>query len=195
MAYHPFGGKQTVRCVRRSKVCLVSPLWRRILRLNSAFRLHHCLPEPPPTSFGFPLSHLTFMAPQTGPNNPGLESRRRRGCRSQYLPLRSEDASEMQCRWIGCGIQLAYNQQAISRHVNMTHRGKSFPVICQWERPDGGVCGTIMQPNHLRRHILDIHTTLMVAWCELCGESQRRDVMSRHKKTCERRNRQAARVE
>lgn len=93
----------------------------------------------------------------------------------------------IQCKWIGCGVQLAYNQQAISWHVNTVHRGTSFPLICQWERPGGGVCGTIMQPNHLRRHTLDIHTTLMVALCELCGEAQRKDVMSRHKKTCERR--------
>ena len=60
-------------------------------------------------------------------------------------------------------------------------------MFCQWEKSGGGICGASMQPNHLRRHTLDIHTDLMIAWCEWCGEAQRRDVMSRHKKSCERR--------
>lgn len=164
--------------------------WRRNICFNNTFRLHHCLPEPP-TTLVFPQSHLTFMTPQTGPTDPAPETRRRRGCRSLYLPLRLEDPSKIRCRWTGCGVQIPYNQQAISWHVNKTHRASSFPIICQWEKPDGSLCGTIMQPNHLRRHTLDIHTTLMVAWCELCGETQRKDVMSRHKKICERRNRRA----
>jgi hypothetical protein len=56
------------------------------------------------------------------------------------------------------------------------------------------MCGAIMRPNHLRRHTLDIHTTLMVVWCEWCGEAQRRDVMSRHKKSCKRRGGQIVQV-
>ena len=133
---------------------------------------------------------ITFMAPQTGPTapiHPGSESRRRRGFRSQYPPPPPEGAPQIRCGWIGCGVQLAYNQKTISKHVNTTHKGRSREMICQWEKPGGGLCGASMQPNHLRRHTLDIHTALMIAWCEWCGEAQRRDVMSRHKKSCERR--------
>ena len=165
--------------LRRQNVCL-----------NHACRLHYHLQEPPTTSFVSLHSHILFMVPQTGPTAPidlAPEPRRRRGCRSQQVPPPPEAASQIRCRWTGCGVQVAYNQQAVSRHVNTAHKGKSLPVICQWERSGGGVCGAIMQPNHLRRHTLDIHTALMIAWCEWCGEAQRRDVMSRHKKSCERR--------
>jgi len=136
-----------------------------------------------------PNPPVTFMVPQTGPTppaHPRSEMRRRRGFRSQHpLPL-PEDTTQIQCGWVGCGVQIPYNQRAISRHVSTAHK-KSQEMICQWEKPDGGVCGTSMQSNHLRRHTLDIHTTLMIAWCEWCGEAQRRDVMSRHRKSCERR--------
>ena len=60
-------------------------------------------------------------------------------------------------------------------------------MVCQWGEPGGDVCGASMQSDYLRKHTLDIHTTLMIAWCEWCGEAQRRDVMSRHKKSCGRR--------
>ena len=133
---------------------------------------------------------VTFMVPQTGPtppNNLASEPRRRRGFRSQHPLPSPEDASQIQCEWAGCGVQLAYNQKAISRHVNMAHKGRSVPLICHWEKSGGGICGASMQPNHLRRHTLDIHTALMIAWCDWCGEAQRKDVMSRHKKSCERR--------
>ena len=165
--------------VRRLKICL-----------SHARRPHHYLEEPPTTSTVSPHSHVTFMIPQTGPTPPvelAPESRRRRGCRSQILPPPPEAASQIRCKWTGCGVQVAYNQTAISRHINAAHKGKSLPVICGWERSSGGICGAIMQPNHLRRHTLDLHTALMIAWCDLCGEAQRKDVMSRHKKSCERR--------
>lgn len=101
--------------------------------------------------------------------------------------LPTEGSSQIQCGWTGCGVQLAYDEGVISNHINKIHKERSHVAICQWESPGGGVCGKSMHGNHLRRHVLDIHTTLIVAWCERCGEQQRKDVMSRHKKTCEQR--------
>jgi len=181
-----FGGNHAVLC---PEVCFGFPLIRiQDLHLIHVHRPHHHLQEPshvPPVS---PNALVTFMIPQTGPTSPThLETRRPRGFRSQIPPPPPEDAPQIRCGWIRCGVQLAYNEQAISQHVNAAHKKRLRRLICQWEKPSGGICGASMKPNHIRRHTLDIHTALMIAWCEWCGEAQRRDVMSRHKKTCERR--------
>ena len=161
--------------------------WRQDFRLIRVHRPRRCFQEPSTSPL---VSPLTFMDPQTGPKPPANlapEPRRRRGLRSQYFLPPPEDAPQIRCGWTGCGVQLAYNQRAISCHVNGVHKERSLPLICQWEKSGGGICGASMQPNHLRRHTLDIHTGLMIARCEWCGEAQRKDVMSRHKKSCERR--------
>ena len=148
----------------------------------------HCLREPTTVSPVSPHALITFMVPQTGTTPPiYLKSRRHRGHRSHHPLLIPGDAPQIRCGWIGCGIRLDYNQQAISHHVNAVHKRGSQEMICEWEEPGGGICGASMQPNNLRKHTLDIHTTLMIAWCEWCGGAQRRDVMPRHKKFCERR--------
>ena len=157
------------------------------IHLIHVHRSCHSLQEPSTDSPVSPNTPITFMDPQTGPtppNFPAPESRRRRGFRSQHPPPPPEDAPQIRCGWVGCGVQLVYNQKVISRHVNTTHKRGSQELICQWEKPGGGVCGASMQSNNLRKHTLDIHTALMIAWCEWCGEAQRKDVMSRHKKSC-----------
>ena len=169
-------------------LCLLPPpVGTQDPHLTHVRRPHLCLQKPTTVSTASPNASVTFMAPQTGPTPPPPESRRRRGFRTQCPPPPPEGAPQIWCGWIGCGVQLAYDQRTISRHVNTVHKMRSEEIICQWEKPGGGICGTSMQPNHLRKHTLDIHTGLMIAWCESCGEAQRRDVMSRHKKTCERR--------
>lgn len=106
--------------------------------------------------------------------------------------LPAEGASQVECGWVGCGIQLPYNEEQISQHFNETHKKKSQEVICQWEVPGGykygkRTCGKTMLSRNLLRHILGVHTILLVARCEWCGEGHRRDAIIRHKNVCEKR--------
>lgn len=89
---------------------------------------------------------------------------------------------------------IGYNQDDIPSHVNKTHTEKETRkkkagkmIACQWETPDEGVCGSYMRTDQLRRHVLDLHTTLMVSECNWCGEGHRKDVLKRHKKICRKR--------
>jgi hypothetical protein len=102
----------------------------------------------------------------------------------QCPDIPTEDDPQIQCGWVGCNVQLDYDSTAISSHINMAHKEKLPETICRWEKPGGGICGKKMNFNHLRRHTLDIHTTLMVVWCEQCGMEQRKDVLGRHKMHC-----------
>ena len=169
----------------------VSLVRMRDIHLIHVHRSRHSLQELSIDSLVSPASPdtpITFMVPQTGPtppNFPTSESQRRRGFRSRHPPPPPEDAPRIQCRWVRCGVWLAYDRDVISCHVNKTHKRGSQELICQWENPGGGVCGTSMQPVNLRKHTLDIHTTLMTAWCEGCGKAQRKDSIPRHKKRCE----------
>lgn len=101
-------------------------------------------------------------------------------------------ANDIQCRWAGCTVRLIYTDEVVSRHINATHKRNSGKMICQWENESGGVCGKGMETTQLRRHVLDIHTTLIVVKCVWCGEEQRKDVMSRHEKTCPQRKKRVS---
>ena len=81
-------------------------------------------------------------------------------------------------------MQLAYNKRAIARHVNKTHKKRSFKMNCRWESPLEGPCKAKVDYRQLRRHVLDRHTTLLVVRCDDCGDKHREDVMDRHKRSC-----------
>ena len=143
---------------------------------------------PPTMSPATPNSPVKFMDPQTGPSSPSkpIEPRRRRAGRSQDPPPTIENTSMIICGWVGCGEHLTYERGEISDHINTVHKGETQYVTCQWVVPGRGPCEGRMKRNHLRRHTLDLHTNLINSVCEGCGESQRTDLMARHKRTCER---------
>ena len=165
------------RCVSAASLVRI-----RDIHLIRVHRPRHSLQE---LSIDTPIA---FVVPQMGPMPPSFpvpRPRRRRGFRSRYPPPPPGDASQIRCGWVGCGVRLAYDESVISHHINTTHKMRgSQKLICRWEKPGGGVCGASMQPAHLRKHTLDIHTALIIAWCEGCGGAQRKDAMSRHKKHC-----------
>lgn len=178
LSFHParfFGGNHAGQY---PTVCLV---FRRDICLIPAYRSCRCLPAP---------SIVRVLTPQTGvtlPAHHAPPSLRRRGFHAKRPTLPAEGASQVECGWIGCGMQLDYNEKQISRHINKIHKMESQQVTCQWEKPGGHTCGKRVVPSNLRKHILDIHTVLMVEWCEWCGGGQRRDRMNRHKKICKQR--------
>jgi hypothetical protein len=145
------------------------------------------LQEPSTIPITSTTSFITFLMPQNGPmpvvhSLPGM--RRRRGDRKQHPLPPPADASYILCRWPGCDVQLAYDQKTVSRHISRAHKGTFSEVVCLWKKPDGNICRKSVQRDQLRRHTLDLHTSLITVWCEKCGGAQRKDVMSRHRKTC-----------
>lgn len=148
-------------------------------------RPRNCLPELPTVHSAFPNS-IKFMVPQTGPTPPpSPPTRRPRGERMRTPTSLIEGGSRIRCGWAGCGARLPYDLLAITGHINRVHKVKSSKMICGWEKPDGEPCGTGVHSDNLKKHTLDLHTTLIVGWCKYCGSEQRIDVMPRHENSCD----------
>ena len=142
----------------------------------------------PSGDFTAPQNPVRFVPPQTGPTpHRTSRQRRRRGSRVHCPVSLSEDSSQIRCGWAECGEVLAYDEQAITAHINRAHKRKREVNGCQWRIEGGDICRKKVQPGQLRWHILDKHTTLVVELCEWCQSPQRRDMMSRHKQRCPQR--------
>ena len=156
----------------------------RDIYLILARRQRHHLPD----DFATPRNPIQFLPPQTGPNpHHTSRKRRQRGSRVHCPVSLSEDSSQIRCGWAECGEVLAYDEQAITAHINMAHIREGEVNSCQWRIEGEDICRQKVQPENLRRHILGQHTNLMVKLCEWCQSPQRRDMMSRHKQRCPQR--------
>lgn len=107
----------------------------------------------------------------------------------QYNPSQKKPTRQIRCGWVGCGVQLEYNEAAISEHaashwaqLEETQKEAIEMRSCRWILPNGVECGTEIQRRNFRRHIVGIHTTLLNTVCAWCSKDQRKDALNRHQR-------------